>query len=260
MGSRAYGIENKDSDWDYYGMCMIPRKNIFPNEYGMLLGLDSIPTFNQWEKKNFIDSDSGKDMSFVVYGIVRYAYLLMQGNPNIIESLFTPRECVIYSTPIGEKFRNNRQIFISKDNFVRTRAYAFSQLKKLDRVPEGKRKESYDIYGYDVKYAAHAIRLISNCRQMIENQTIDLRRDREMVKAIRRGEWTLSQIRDYCNKQELYLEDIVNKSNLPPKPNINTVRSLLLSCIKEHYQDVSFVNQSSEHEILQNIKKLVSHV
>ncbi len=49
-----------------------------------------------------------------VYPIVKYFRLLMDNNPNIIDSLFVPRNCVLYSTKVGEMVRENRHIFLHK--------------------------------------------------------------------------------------------------------------------------------------------------
>lgn len=259
MGSRAYGIETKDSDWDYYGFCMIPKKNIFPHEYGLLVGFDQIPKFDQWKKDHFIEQDSGKDMEITIYGIVRYAELLAGGNPNIIESLYTRREHVLYSTNIGERFRENRHLFLSKQNFLKTRSYAFSQLKKLNRIPEGKRKESWDTHGYDVKFAAHTIRLIDNAEQILEGE-LDLQRNKELVKSVRAGDLSLEEIKKYAHQKELDLEKAFANSKLPKKPDMDKIRTLLLDCISSHYQGLKVVNPNKEKEILERIKELVNKV
>jgi hypothetical protein len=260
MGSRAYGVENKDSDWDYYGFCMIPRKNIFPHEYGLLLNLDNIPKFDQWQQSHFVDEDSGKDMEFTVYGIVRYAQLLAEGNPNIVESLFTPRESIIYSTVVGEKFRENRHLFLSKQSFIRTRQYSFAQMKKLKRKPEGNRLEDYEKYGYSTKFAGHAVRLMDNCDQIISSGTIDLRRNSEMVKSIRAGEWTLNQLEDYFAQKEIHLEKSYAESRLQEKPNMNKIRDLVLDCIKYSYQGVNFVKPNAERDALDQIESILNNL
>lgn len=257
MGSRAYGIENKDSDFDYYGACVTPRKNIFPQEYGLLLGFDDIPVFEQFKKDHFLDVDSGKDMEITIYGIVRYFNLLSAGNPNIIESLYTNREHVVFSNIVGEKIRDNRHLFLSKQSFIKTRQYAFAQLKKLDRIPVGKRLENYNIHGYDTKFAAHTIRLMDNCEQIITNKHIDLQRNKEMVKSIRSGEYTLKQIKEYAQQKELILEKLASESDLRKTVNKDEIRTLLLECIKHSYQNVNFVTPNEERSIIEKIKNLV---
>jgi hypothetical protein len=55
----------------------------------------------------------------------------MDNNPNMLDSLFVPRRCVLHSTKIGEMVRNDRQLFLSKKCFHSFSGYAYSQLKKL---------------------------------------------------------------------------------------------------------------------------------
>jgi predicted nucleotidyltransferase len=235
---------------------MPPRINIFPHEYGLLYGFDKVPEFNNWEKK----IEDTIDIS--IYGIVRYAQLLADGNPNMVESVFTNRESVIYSTPIGEMFRSNRILFLSKQSFYKTREYAFGQLKRLNRVPQGKRTVLYEKYGFDTKAAGHCLRLVDNCEQIITSQHIDLHRNKEMVKSIRRGEWTLEQIREYFQMKELTLEKLVVESKLQEKTDKDKIRELLLRCIEQHYGSLSksFSTVSRERQTLEQIKQILNGI
>ena len=60
-------------------------------------------------------------------------------------------------------------------------------------------------------------------------------RNREQLKAIRRGDWTERQVRDYFTKKEAELETLYQTSPLPYGPDEAKVRALLLHCLEEHY-------------------------
>lgn len=112
-GSRAYGISLDSSDEDSRGVCVLPRR--------FLLGLDE---FEQHESEY-------KD--HVVYALVKFARLALQGNPNIIETLYTPEEHVLHIDDLGEQLRSARGMFLSKLAGERFGGYARSQLGRLER-------------------------------------------------------------------------------------------------------------------------------
>ncbi|MFM7058886.1 MAG: nucleotidyltransferase, partial [Planctomycetota bacterium] len=103
------------------------------------------------------------------------------------------------------------------------------------RQPQGKRVELREQYGFDVKYAYHIVRLLYECEQLLLHGDMDLRRDREHLKAIRRGEVTEADIRSWAADKEKQLENLYLQSRLPDRPDEAAIRRLLLECIEEHY-------------------------
>jgi hypothetical protein len=64
---------------------------------------------------------------------------------------------------------------------------------------------------------------------------LDLQRNREMLKSIRRGEWTQDQVLDYFEKKRIDLETARTKRVLPAVPDERAIRDLLLRCLEMHY-------------------------
>jgi predicted nucleotidyltransferase len=246
MGSHAYGVADtsvkaKIPDYDVYGWGIPPKEMIFPHLSGHILGFGpSPPSFEQWQKHHILDQDAlggaGKEWDFQIFNIVKFFELCRQNNPNMIDSLFTPENCVIHCTRIGRMVRDKRKLFLSKECFVKFRGYAASQLKKMnDKNPEGGRREIIEKHGYDVKFAYHIIRLYDECEQILLQGDIDLQRARETMKAIRRGDWTAEEVRQWTMAKETALEGCLHKSVLPEKPPFGPLKELLQNCLEEHY-------------------------
>ena len=72
-----------------------------------------------------------QEYDITIYSIVKYFQLAMENNPNIIDSLFTPANCVTHSTQIGNMVRENKELFLHKGSFHKFKGYAFSTLNKL---------------------------------------------------------------------------------------------------------------------------------
>ena len=78
-GSRAYGTSTPESDTDYRGVFILPEDHILGTKYTEQV------------------SDSTNDTTF--YELKRFLQLVEQNNPNILELLNIPDDCIIYKHP-----------------------------------------------------------------------------------------------------------------------------------------------------------------
>lgn len=93
----------------------------------------------------------------------------------------------------------------------------------------------------NTKFAYNCPRLLAEVEQILTEGTLDLERNREQLKAIRRGEWTKEQLYQYFNDKERQLEEAFHKSTLPVVPDVARIKSLLLECLEHHYGSLSKV-------------------
>ena len=235
MGSVAYGVSSEKSDIDLYGFCIPPKDFIFPHLRGEIPGFGTPgPRFEQYQQHHIQDHETQYDIA--IYSIVKYFQLCMQNNPNMIDSLFTPLRCVRHATQVGHLVREHRKLFLHKGCWHTFRGYAWAQLHKMESQQRvGSRKDIIERYGYDVKFAYHVVRLISEVEQLLT--TGDL--DREVLKAIRRGEWSLEKIKVWFSEREVGLQTLYEKSSLPASPREEEIKNLLLSCLEYHYGHLS---------------------
>jgi len=265
MGSEAYGTNLDTSDCDYYGVCIPPRRYIFPHIEGYIEGFSTnIPSFDQWLQHHIKDPDGKeKEYDFQVFNIVKYFRLLMDNNPNVLDSLFTDRVCVHHTTSVGNLIRENRHIFLHKGSYYKFIGYAHSQLNKMSSSERtGKRKEVFDKYGFDLKFAMNLVRLALECEQILTLHDLDLRRDREYLKSIRRGDIKEQEIRDWFSSKEKFLEKCYQESTLPYGPDENKIRELLLKCLEHHYGSLAkaITVPDQYKQIIQEISKLCQKV
>jgi predicted nucleotidyltransferase len=241
MGSVAYGVSSDTSDMDVYGWAIPPKEDIFPHLRGEIIGFGPEgKRFEQFEEHHVRDVDAlagrGRTYDLTIFSIVKFFRLAMENNPNVIDSLFTPVTCVLHSTRVGTLVRENRRLFLHRGAWPKFKGYAYSQLHKLAiKKPTGKRAEVVARHGYDVKFAYHVVRLLGEVEQILLEGDIDLQRDNERLKAIRRGEWTEERLRQWAAHKEADLERAYAASNLPPAPDEEKLKALLLNCLEEHY-------------------------
>ena len=244
MGSDAYGVSSGSSDLDVYGFCLPPVENIFSHLGGEIPGFGKqIKRFDQWQEHHVKHDE--KEYDFVVYNIVKYFQLCMENNPNMIDSLFTPQRCIIHSTALGEHVRANRKMFLHKGSWHKFKGYAYAQLHKIKNKVNSsnpKRAETIEKFGFDIKFAYHLVRLLNEVEQILVEHDLDLERNREQLKAIRRGEWTLEKIENYFYDKERSLEATYSSSTLQHSPNEDKIKNLLLECLEMHYGNLNVLS------------------
>lgn len=107
-GSRAYGTAVPSSDTDYRGVFILPQLQLY--------GLQQLEQL----------SDDKQDE--VYYELGRFVQLLNDSNPNILELLAMPEDCILYQHPILEKL--SLKNFLSKRCLMSFGGYAMAQIKK----------------------------------------------------------------------------------------------------------------------------------
>lgn len=268
MGSVAYGVSADTSDVDVYGWAIPPRDDVFTHLRGEIVGFGTPRArFEQFSEHHIHDPDAlaggGRTYDLTIYGIVKFFQLAMENNPNILDSLFTPVNCILHCTQVGNLVRENRRMFLHRGAWPKFKGYAYAQLHKLsNKGPKGKRAALVERHGYDVKFAYHVVRLLGEVEQILVEHDIDLQRNREQLKAIRRGEWTEAQLRQWFAGKESDLERAYAESRLPPGPDEPRIKDLLLKCLEAHYGslDACIVNPDRAVVSLRNIQSELERV
>jgi predicted nucleotidyltransferase len=111
-GSRMYGTNTPDSDIDLRGVC-VPPKNV-------LMGFA-----RNFEQQTYENEDT------VVFSLMKFVKLCADNNPNIIELLFAPEDCIRTITPTWERLLERRDEFISAKCYHSFSGYAHQQLARL---------------------------------------------------------------------------------------------------------------------------------
>lgn len=265
MGSMAFGVASDDSDRDVYGFAIPPKEDLFPHLAGEIVGFGTPrKPFACFHQTHIRDPEAlggrGVEYDLTIYSIARYFTLCMECNPNAIDSLFTAQECVLSLTKVGAMVRDSRKIFLHKGIWTRFKAYAYAQLHKMEsKAPIGKRVQIRERFGFDVKYAYNLVRLLYECEQLLMFGDMDLRRDREHLKAIRRGDVKVADIRMWASDKEKQLEKLYLESQLPDRPAETAIRNLLMNCLEEHYGNLKGVvaRPDAAHQTLADIAALV---
>lgn len=259
MGSVAYGVSSDTSDMDVYGFCIPPKEDVFPHLRGEIQGFGrQKQRFEQYQEHHLMDKEDRQEYDFTIYSIVKYFHLCMENNPNMVDSLFVPNRCVLFASPVAQMVRDNRKLFLHKGSYHKFRGYAYAQLHKIGTKANSqnpKRQESIEKYGYDVKFGYHVVRLALEGEQILVEQDLDLECNREMLKSIRRGEWSEEKLRGWFDEKERQLEELYTRSKLQHSPDEDAIKGLLMDCLEHHYGSL---NNAVKREV--PVEKMVAEL
>jgi len=107
-GSQAYGLALPHSDTDIKGVFIQPRKEY----YGL----------------NYIDQVNNETNDIMYYEIKKFVELLLKNNPNILELLSTPDDCILHRHPVMNLLKP--EMFLSRACNQTFGQYAYAQIKK----------------------------------------------------------------------------------------------------------------------------------
>lgn len=111
VGSHAYGTNVEGSDKDYKGIFVLPTNKILSG--------------------NVIEQVSGKDPDTTFYEVGRFLELLRKSNPNILEMLNLPKECIVHTTSTYSKYiQPLLDIAVTKKLRHTLCGYAYAQIQK----------------------------------------------------------------------------------------------------------------------------------
>jgi len=257
-GSRLYGTQTIDSDYDYRGF-VVP-----PFEY--LAGLGSF------------DAHISQDPDdIVIYSLKKFFQLLIKGDPTVCEILFAPECNISYRNDIGGIILRNKHIFVSKKVARRTRGYAESEWRKVTgtqllptkRTPTEdsvindirsvfkldkenmdevikimfsnhpreirsakrklgyKRKEQVERYGYCTSSACHTIRLLGQLIELLDTGTITFPRpNRQLLSSIKHGEIPLESVTEIYKELCQQAQVSEQTTKIREKPDIKQIEQL----------------------------------
>lgn len=228
IGSHSHGThipstdENSIDDVDYMGIVLPPPSFTFG-----VNGLDK-----RWKSTVF----KFEELDCVFYSLQHFVALLLKGNPNVLGLLWLNAKDVVFKTKMWDTLKRNRHIFVSKRSYEAFRGTAKAHFEgmKGDGAYKGymgeKRKKIVNTFGYDVKDAAHMLRILRMGIEFFETGDVNVDRtgrDSVLLKQIKRGEYTLEQVKGMWTRLDQLLKESFETTTLPDTPDVNIADELL---------------------------------
>ena len=232
MGSITYGANDETSDIDVYAFVLPPKEIVYPHLIGAVQGFDTdYPKFEHYEALG-IETEVG-NVNFNVYGLVKYLRLIADGNPNMLDSLFTDDKYVLTMTQPAQYLKAARKAFITLRAVKKCIGYSRGEYSRLSKTPAPKRKPLVAAYGYDTKSAYHAVRMLLNAEQMLSFGNIHLDAHAPFYQSIRKGEIPYEYLVNWYEKRVAKVYELLaeNPIDLPDRFNQRAVVANILKLV-----------------------------
>lgn len=186
VGSGVHGIAIPGTD-DHDEMA------VFVEPAAWALGVERAPEHYVARTQLEGERSGPGDTDLVAYTLRKYLRLATKGNPTALLPLFAPPADLLTTSELGNELRELGPRFLSRQAAHRFLGFMRSQ---RDRLVDGgrnvpNRPELVERYGYDVKYASHALRLAMQGREITLHARLSLpmpAAERERVLEVKRGD------------------------------------------------------------------------
>lgn len=207
VGSRAYGLDNDDSDTDRRGIYLAPAElqwSLFgaPEQFE-----DNANQSCYWELQKFLT-------------------MALKANPNILECLYSP--VVEKAIPLGEELLSMREIFLSQMIFQTFNGYAMSQFKKIEQDIRNHGEVKW-------KHAMHLLRLLLTGAATLRQGRVPVRVEghREHLLTVKRGEMNWADVDTWRKELHRDFEHALAETKLPERPDYEKANAFLVRARKE---------------------------
>jgi predicted nucleotidyltransferase len=207
VGSRAYGLDNDESDTDRRGIYLAPAElewSLFgaPEQFE-----DNATQSCYWELQKFLT-------------------MALKANPNILECLYSPMAKKI--TPLGAELIAARQGFLSQMIFQTFNGYAMSQFKKIEQDIRNSGQIKW-------KHAMHLLRLLLTGAATLREARVPVRVEAncDRLLAVKCGELPWAEVDAWRKELHRDFEHALAETKLPERPDYEAANRFLVKARRE---------------------------
>lgn len=225
-GSELHGAKVQGTDdLDICGVYVEPPE--------MILGLESLPHF-VWSTAG----DGPNDVDVTLYSLKKWAGLACKGNPTALHFLFSENDV---KSVVWSAIKTHREVFLARTCVKQFLGFADDQLKRMTgqkgRGKKGQRPEIEAKFGYDVKAAMHALRLLYECKELVSTANITLPRpERDLLIRARTGKFSMDKIVEMVRTLMVECLEAEKSSRLAEKVDRHAVSRLVAECYRRAWQ------------------------
>jgi len=207
VGSRAYGLDNDESDTDRRGIYLAPAEL-------------------QWSLFGAPEQFEDNATQSCFWELQKFLTMALKANPNILECLYSPM--VEKITPLGEQLIAMRDAFLSQMIFQTFNGYAMSQFKKIEQDIRNHGEVRW-------KHAMHLLRLLLTGAATLREGRVPVRVEthRERLLSVKRGGLTWAEVDAWRKELHSDFEHALAETKLPERPAYEKANTFLIKARRE---------------------------
>jgi uncharacterized protein len=202
IGSRAYGLENEQSDTDLRGIYLPPAEL-------------------QWSLYGVPEQLENHENQECYWELQKFLVLALKANPNVLECLYSP--LVEVRTPLMQELLDVREIFLSRLVYQTYNSYVLSQFKKMEQDLRTKGEIRW-------KHAMHLIRLLLSGIHVLKEGFVPVRVEdcRSQLLAIRQQQMSWDEMNQWRLSLHQTFDHAFTHTRLPDRPNYEKANAFLI--------------------------------
>ncbi len=165
-----------------------------------------------------------------------YDYLDRFDSKKYIMEVALMNNCPNFLKQIESETHNTKFIKVGDLNLLPQLTITSARAKikeRLDKV--GNREELLTKYGFDCKFAHHAVRLLLEGKELLLTGELQFPlKEASMLLDIKTGKWKMMDVINYIELLEKEYDDIVAKSKLPVNPRFKEIEEFTIKTIKRY--------------------------
>lgn len=211
VGSRAYGLDNEQSDTDRRGIYLPPA---------ML----------HWSLYGIPEQLENKQNDECYWELQKFLIVALKANPNVLECLYTP--LVETVSPVAQELLDIREIFLSKLVYQTYNGYVLSQFKKMEQ-------DLRNTGEVRSKHAMHLIRLLLSGITVLKEGFVPVRVDdyRSQLLSIRNQEVPWDEVNRWRLDLHREFDRAFGSTRLPERPNYEKANQFLIKARRSAIED-----------------------
>jgi len=211
IGSRAYGLDDENSDIDRRGI-YLPPADLHWSLYGVPEQLENDETQEvYWELQKFV-------------------VLALKANPNVLECFYTP--IIETATPLALELLDMKDIFMSRLVYQTYNGYVMSQFKKMQTDIRNQGQVKW-------KHVMHLIRLLISGTKVLKEGFVPVQvgEHRDALLKIKSGEMPWDEVEQWRLSLHADFDDAFEKTTLPERPDYEAANAFLVKARKLAMKD-----------------------
>lgn len=204
-----------------------------------------------WRTQPMGERSHHGDVDLTLYALRKYLRLALDGNPTVLIPLYAQGDAVMACTPMGQQLRELAPKVISEVAGRRFLGYLDAQRTRLlggghqARVPN--RPELVERFGYDTKYASHALRLGLQGIELMETGWLSLplrAADKERCIEVKSGAVNFEVALSWIEEARDALVALVAEPTgaVRPEPDRRAVDEWLVAATLAHWRQQGLVD------------------
>ena len=202
IGSKAYGLDEEESDIDRRGI-YLPPADLHWSLYGVPDQLENDATQEAyWEIQKFIT-------------------MALKANPNVLECLYTP--IIELATPLAKELLDMKSIFLSRIIYQTYNGYVMSQFKKMQADIRNHGSVKW-------KHVMHLIRLLLSGIHVLREHVVPVHvgDQRETLLSIRAGQMAWEEVEQWRLRLHGEFDAAFAATDLPERPDYERANAFLV--------------------------------